>query len=129
MNSDRLAIVLDGRLEIYYDRTRPLPEHQRQALERMDAEMEGGITLGDQRIATPDLGQRAQFVAMRLVRALGENDESLMAATTSYLALRLPDLKQVRTQRRRGHLTVQLVFDRDYVPESPVKFMPRSDLR
>ena len=46
----------------------------------------------------PDLSQRTQFAAGNLLHALNAGDEAMAAAMCSYLAIRLPELKQVKIE-------------------------------
>jgi hypothetical protein len=57
------------------------------------------------------------------VHALNSGDDALAAATCSYLATRLPDLKQVKAVMRDAEVTVNLVFDEPYVPQAVVRFI------
>ena len=112
--SNIMAVLLDGIAQLEYDRDMPLPVHQAAYLDRMDTRMDEGILVGDETIASPDLNQRAQFVAGNLVHALNTGDEQLAGAMCSWLALRLPDLKQVRIQTDAGEVSIELVFDEAY---------------
>jgi hypothetical protein len=123
MATPSLAVVVNGELKLNYDRDKPLPAHQRAYLDRMDRRMDGGIPVGGETIASPDLGARARFVAAQLVHALRVDDEPLAAATCSYLANRLPDLQQVRIETDGVETHVDLVFDRPYVPQSVVQIV------
>jgi hypothetical protein len=89
----------------------------------MDTRMDEGILVGDETIASPDLNQRAQFVAGNLVHALNTGDEQLAGAMCSWLALRLPDLKQVRIQTDAGEVSIELVFDEAYRRQVAVDFI------
>ncbi len=110
---------------IEYDRNKRLPGKQRQFLDKMDHDMDSGITLGDKHQNHPDTGQKSQFIAIQLVHALINNDETLIAATCSYLVNRLPDLKQVKARQEQNEtVSIELVFDRYYSPnEKPVRFL------
>ncbi len=123
--NDMLAIVLNSELAAQYDRSKPLPKDQQQYLDRMDHNMDQGIMLGEQRFDAPDLGQRAQFVAYNLIQAIQNDDDNLIAASCSYLALRLPDLQQVKASVKDGKMLVDLVFDKPYVKETKVEFIKR----
>lgn len=57
------------------------------------------------------------------MHALNSGDDALAAAACSYLATRLPDLKQVKTVRRDAEVTVNLGFDEPYVPQAVVRFI------
>jgi len=73
-------------------------------------------------VRNPDRNQRARFAAANLVHALQTNDESLAAAMCSYLAIRLPELKQVRIEQAGDAVSVELVFDQEYRPQVAVQF-------
>jgi hypothetical protein len=121
--SNIMAVLLDGIAQLEYDRDKPLPVHQAAYLDRMDSRMDEGILVGDETIASPDLNQRAQFIAGNLVHALNTGDEQLAGAMCSWLALRLPDLKQVRIQTDAGEVSIELVFDEAYRRQVAVDFI------
>ena len=120
-----LAVLVNGELQLRYDRSKPLPSHQLEYLARMDQQMDQGIRLGTDWAEHPDASQRAQFVAMHLVESLQQGNEALVAASCSYLAERVPDLQQVRAKTLGVGYSVELVFDKPYVDEVSVDFVPR----
>jgi hypothetical protein len=121
--SSLFAVLLNGIAQIEYDRNKPLPDYQGAYLEKMDQKMvDEGISLGDTTIENPDLGQRAQFVAANLAHAIKSNNEQMAAAMTSWLATRLPELKQVKFNDSNGDMEIDLVFDEDYVQQIGVPF-------
>ena len=120
--SNIMAVMLNGIAQLEYDRDRLLPDHQAAYLDKMDTKMDDGIVLGEQTITHPDQNQRTQFAAANLVHALKTDDESMAAAMCSYLAIRLPELKQVRIEDNAGEVSIELVFDEDYVKQYPVQF-------
>lgn len=121
---DQLVISLNGESQLHYDRSKPLPDHQRAFLDKMDLEMQQGITINNQNIQSPDLQQRAQFVALNLIQAIQNSDEQKAAATCAYLAVYLPDLKHVKAEQNAQGLLIDLVFDKEYVNEVKVQFTP-----
>ncbi len=121
--SQRLTVVLNGASQLEYDRSKDLSQDLLQYLTRMDKQMDQGIQLDGQYIAMPDGLQRARFVALQLLQAVQGENESMAAATCSYLAVRIPELKQVRAEVKEGHTSLDLVFDREYVPEQPLSFI------
>jgi len=127
-----LTVVIDGQAVIEYDRRKPLPPHQQSFLDRMDRDMDSGIGLVGQQEASPDLLARARFVANSLLQALEAQNDSVAAATCAYLAVRLPELKQVRADKKQdGQTHIDLVFDQPHVPAQTVQFVRppgRSDL-
>ena len=72
---------------------------------------------------SPDMLTRARFVATSLVEALVAENDSVAAATCAYLALRLPELKQVRADRKDGQMHIDLVFDEPHVQTQTVHFV------
>jgi hypothetical protein len=122
--SQLMGVLLNGIAQLEYDRRRHLPDHQAAYLEKMDRMMDAGILIGDQTVASPDPGQRAQFVAANLAHAIKTNDEQKAAAMCTYLADRLPDLKQVKISEDQEAMSIDLVFDEDYVKQTAVA-MPK----
>ncbi|MDH3561211.1 MAG: hypothetical protein OEN52_09700 [Gammaproteobacteria bacterium] len=122
--SNMMAVFLNGIAQLEYDRDKPLPDHQIVYLEKMDTRMDAGILVGEETIEHPDENQRAQFVAANLLHAINSDDESMAAALCSYLANRLPDLKQVSIEDTEGEVSIELIFDRDYRKQVPVQFTP-----
>lgn len=120
--SNFMGVLLNGIAQLEYDRTKPLPDHQGAYLDKMDQNMDSGIAVDGRIVATPDVGQRAQFVAANLVHAIKTDDEAGAAAMCTYLAVRLPDLRQVKIQDRDGEISIELVFDEDYVKQYPIRF-------
>lgn len=127
--TDVLAVVLNGTLELEYHRTRELPTPQREYLQQMDQRMDAGISLGGVVIATPNQLERAQFVATSLVHALSANNEPVAAASCAYLANRIPALRQIKATEHNTQWHVDLVFDKDYVPEQTIKFVNPDTLK
>ncbi len=120
--SNIMAVLLDGIAQLEYDRDRALAKDQAQYLESMDTKMAAGITLGDKAITTPDTNQCAQFVAQNLAHALKNDNGSMAVALTSWLATRLPELKQVKMLEAEGGLNIELVFDEEYNNQVAVQF-------
>jgi len=122
--SDSMVFLFNGEALFEYDRTRALPENQQQYLERMDQQMDAGITLGNENIVNPDQQQRAQFVAFTLVTAIQEDNEAVIAAMNSYLAVRYPDLKQVKvdTDEDSKKVMFDLIFDQEHKNQVKVSF-------
>jgi hypothetical protein len=122
--SNIMAVLLNGIAQMEYDRDTLLPDHQARYLDKMDAKMDEGIYLGDRPIRQPDLNQRTQFAVANLAHAINTNDEAIAAAMCSYLAIRLPELKQVCIEDNGGEVMIELVFDEDYKRQVAVEFTP-----
>jgi len=118
-----LAIIVNGIAQIEYRRDVSLSDKQREYLDRMDSEMDSGIELGDTFYANPTVAERTQFVATQLIQSIQANNEQRAAATCSYLADRIKELKQVKaTTDEHGSMDVDLVFTESYSNQIPVSF-------
>lgn len=120
--SNMLAVLLNDIAQLEYDRDKPLPPHQAAYLDKMDTKMDTGITIGDATIENPDINQRAQFIAANLLGAMKSNDEEMTAALCTWLANRLPDLKQVKIDENGDRVSINLVFDEEYGKQAAVTF-------
>jgi hypothetical protein len=106
-----MQVHVNGQPQIDYDRSKALTDKQQEYLAKMDEGMDAGITLAGEEIKKPDLLQRAKFVAGYLSQALFDENEQMIAASTSWLATRLPDLKQVKIIQDGEQISIDLVFD------------------
>jgi len=122
-NNFMMAVILNGIAQLEYDRNKPLPDHQALYLDKMDHKMDQGILLGDISVGNPDINQRAQFVAANLVHAIKDDEEATAASLCTYLAIRLPELKQINIEDDKGDISIELIFDRPYQQQVPVKFL------
>lgn len=121
--SNKMVVVVNGIAELEYHRDVPLPGHQQDYLRRMDEEMDRGIPLDGEMLANPDLLQRARYVAMSLVESLQQDQEARIAATLAWLAVRIPDLQQLRVETGEdGQVRMELVFDRPLENQVKVQF-------
>ena len=122
--SDSMVVLFNGEALFEYDRSKSLPEQQLRYLDQMDEKMNAGITLGDEVIVDPDQQQRAQFVAFNLVTAIQQDNEAVIAAMNSYLAMRYPDLKQVKADMDAESRKVMfdLIFDQEHKNQVKVSF-------
>ena len=117
-----MAVFLNGIAQLEYDRDRLLPDHQAAYLDKMDARMDAGILIGNETITEPDQNQRTQFAAANLAHALSAEDEAVAAAMCSYLAIRLPELKQVQIKDDEGEISIEFIFDEPYRKQVAVEF-------
>jgi hypothetical protein len=120
--SNMLAVLLNGIAQLEYDRDKALPPHQAAYLDKMDSKMDAGILADNARIENPDINQRARFIAANLVSAMKSNDEEMSAALCTWLANRLPDLKQVKIDEDGDRISIDLVFDEEYSRQTSVSF-------
>jgi hypothetical protein len=117
-----MAVFLNGIAQLEYDRNKLLPDHQAAYLDKMDARMDAGILVDGEMVTNPDQNQRTQFATANLLAALKMEDESMAAAMCSYLAIRLPELKQVKIEENDGEVSIELIFDEAYRKQVAVDF-------
>jgi hypothetical protein len=118
-----MAVLLNDIAQLEYDRDRPLSDYQETYLNSMDEKMDQqGIDIDGKRIENPDTNQKIQFVAANLLSAMKNDNEGLTSALCTYLATRIPDLKQIKYTDKDGDVTIDLVFDEDYKGQVQVKF-------
>lgn len=115
-----MAVLLNDIAQLEYDRDKPLTDYQSTYLETMDKKMDDGIELGGEHISNPDLNQRSQFISANLHNAIKNNDEAMSAALCSYLADRMPDLQQIKITEINGEVTIDLVFNEEYIKQVAV---------
>jgi len=116
-----LYVVINNEPILEFDRKKPLPSHQRQYLDDMDAQMDQGIKVGGDKIENPDPLVRSQFVANSLVSSLAKDEFSTAMAMCAYLAKRMPDLLQIQCKGDLDNsdpesegLSLEFIFDRNY---------------
>lgn len=119
-----MAVLLNDIAQLEYDREKSLTDYQATYLANMDEKMDAGISLNGEQILNPDINQRAQFIAANLLDAIKKSDEAMSAALCSYLADRLPDLKQIKITEKDENVTIDLVFNEDYIKQVAVD-MPK----
>jgi hypothetical protein len=118
-----MAVLLNGIAQLEYDRSKPLSDYQETYLESMDAKMDSeGIDIDGQKVDKPDSNQKIQFIAANLLSAMKSNNEGLTSALCTYLATRVPDLKQIKYTDQDNEVTIDLVFDEDYQHQAQVNF-------
>ncbi len=121
--SGKMVVLVNGIAELEYHRDVPLGARQREYLQRMDEEMDRGIPFEGKTLANPDLLQRARYVAMSLVESLQQDQEARAAATLAWLAVRIPELQQVRAEiDEQGQVRIELIFDRPLENQVKVQF-------
>jgi len=120
MDDTVLYVVVNGDPILEFDRKKPVPGHQRQYLDNMDAQMDQGIQLGPDFIKEPNALQRSQFVANSLVNLLHKEQYSTAIAMCTYLAKRMPELQQIQCKgdieslKEDDGLSIEFVFDRSF---------------
>ncbi|MDH5425492.1 MAG: hypothetical protein OEY29_10880 [Gammaproteobacteria bacterium] len=107
----KLTVYINNESIVEYDRNKRLPGKQREYLDKMDSDMDGGFKLGDEQIDNPDNKARAKFVAMTLIHSIEANNEQMIVATCAYLASREPGLTEVRATAEGENMMMDLIYD------------------
>lgn len=126
--SDKVGFLLDGQEVLTYDRSQVLPDKQREYLDIIDAQMNEGFVLSDQKVENPNLQQKTQFVALNLVQALLKEDDNTAIIMFTYLVNRMPELKQAKAKTKTSEsgdqIGVEFVFDEVKVEGQKIEFRP-----
>lgn len=122
--SDVMAVLINDVAQLEYDRNKVLSDYQLTYLDTMDKKMDEGIDIDGENIKSPELNQKIQFVAANMLSAMKSNDEGMTSALCTYLATRLPDLKQIKIKEEGEAVSMDLVFDEDYKDQVAVSLSP-----
>jgi hypothetical protein len=117
-----MAVLIDGIAQLEYDRDKPLNDYQLAYLDEMDRKMDAGIDIDGESLSSPNLNQRIQFVTANMLAAIKADNESMTSALCSYLAMRLPELKQIKVYEENGGMSIDMVFDEEYKGQISVGF-------
>jgi hypothetical protein len=76
---------------------------------QMDKDMDGGWRMGPEFIHEPDIVQRCQIVAERLMLAIEGRNESLSRAMAAYIAWRIPGIRELHIDTSGEPLLTEIV--------------------
>jgi len=107
-----LNIYIDDQSVHEYDRSQALEDQQLAFLDKMDSDMEKGIKLQGELIANPDKQQRANFVALNLLKAISQDTHASISVSCAWLANRFPNLIEVHINKTDGTIEVELVEEK-----------------
>ena len=107
-----LNIYIDDQSVHEYDRSQALEDQQLAFLDKMDSDMEKGIKLQGELIANPDKQQRANFVALNLLKAISQDNHASISVSCAWLANRFPNLIEVHINKTDGTIEVELVEEK-----------------
>lgn len=71
--------------------------------------MDRGIKIQGELINSPDARQRATFVVMNLLKALRQENETVMSASCAYLTQRMPALIEVHANDDEAGIKVEFI--------------------
>ena len=117
-----MAVLINGIAQLEYDRNKALTDYQLTYLDKMDEKMDAGINIDGVSIESPELNQRIQFITANMLSAIKSDNEGMTSALCTYLAMRLPDLKQIKVTEEGDDVSIDMVFDEDYEGQTSVSF-------
>jgi len=123
-----LVVSLNSNKVLEFIRDRQLTQRQINDLNKLDSKLDSGITFAGDFVQAPNSNDKAIFMANNLALALDTNNDSITALSCAYLATRYPELKQLKISSNNEHISIELVYDKEYTEQAPVKFVSKKDL-
>lgn len=105
----KLSVLINDEIVFEYDKERSFEEPQLAYLDRMDIDMDKGIKIYGELVSSPDHQQRGTFIAMNLIKALQQDNEASISASSAYLVNRFPDLTEVHARDEDNKVKIELV--------------------
>ena len=127
-NTASFVVSLNSNKVLEYYRDRKLSMTQIKDLEKAEKKLSNGISIAGQFIASPSAEEKAIFMANQLAHALSIENEALQAITCAFLATRYPALKQLKLTSTQEQLSIELINDKEYADQAPIKFVSKKDL-
>ena len=106
---NKIVVIINDENVYEFDKNSQLDDQQLKFLDKMDSDMDQGIKIKGELILDPDHVQRAHFVAMNLIKALQQENETMISASCAYLANRFNALREVHLKKSNGTIEVELV--------------------
>ena len=75
----------------------------------MDKDMDGGWRMGPEYIHEPDIMQRTQIVAERLMLAMESRNAPLITAMAAYIVYRVPNIRELHIDTSGDPLLTEIV--------------------
>lgn len=104
-----LTVLINNEPVFEFNREVVLEDDQLAFFDKMDSDMKSGIKIRGELIQQPDDHQRAIFVAMNLIKAIQQGNESVINSTCAYLVIRNPVLIEVRASDHANSVKIDLV--------------------
>jgi len=106
---NKLSIFINTELVFEFDRVVILETEQSAFLDKMDRDMKSGIKIHGELLENPDELQRANFIAMNLIKALQQDNDATIFATCAYLVKRFPELIEVHANDDVDRVNIELI--------------------
>ena len=106
---NKLTVLINNEIVFDYDRELTIEDHQLAFLDKMDSDMDNGIKIHGELLASPDSQQRATFVVMNLIKALQQDNDAVKTASCAYLVNRFPQLIEVHANDHDNTVKIDLI--------------------
>ena len=104
-----LVIFINNEVVFEFDRSVMLEVEQSAFLDKMDNDMKAGIKIDGELLESPDDLQRANFIAMNLIKALQQDNDATVFAACAYLVNRFPELIEIRANDHDDSIKIELI--------------------
>jgi len=122
------VVSLNSTKVLEYFRDRVINQSQLDDLNKLESKLDAGFNIDGKFIDSPDVRDKAIFIANNLAAALIADNDSIAAVSCSYLATRYPDLQQLKISSNNGYTSIELIYDKEYTEQSPIKYISKKDL-
>ena len=106
---NKLAVLINNEFVFEFDRELTFADQQLAFLDKMDSDMDNGIKIHGELVSNPDSQQRANFVAMNLIKALQQDNEAVITASCAYMVKRFPKLIDVHVNDHGKAIKIELL--------------------
>jgi hypothetical protein len=76
---------------------------------QMDSDMDGGWRMGPEYVHDPDITQRCQIVAERLMLSMEKQNESMVRAMAAYIVWRIPGIRELHIDTSGEPLLTEII--------------------
>lgn len=105
----KLTVFINDQVAYECDREIDLEPEQLKFLDKMDNDMDRGVKIQGELIASPDIRQRATFITMNLIKALQQENDAAKFASCAYLIKRMSSLVEVRASDQENSINIELI--------------------
>ena len=121
-------VSLNANKVLEFRRDRNLSDKQLNDLAKLDAKLNAGIHIAGKFIQSPNTQEKAIFIAHQIANALNNDNEPTLALACAFLATRYPELKQLVISTHEDRISFELINDKEFAEQAPIKFVSKKDL-
>ncbi len=106
----KLDVIIDGKTN-RIDVPQEVLDEGESFFQKMDADMDSGWQMGPEFVESPDVTQRCQIAANKLLVSVSARNKLLVELMAGYILKRLPGIKTVEIDTGGEMLNTEFVFD------------------